>query len=335
MIRQRIEWVDYAKAAAIFMVLLVHVHCDESLTKLIKNFTMPIFFFISGFLFSYENNPRPDTFARKRFRQIIVPYLWINIIAWACWAVLLRHFGNDACSATPWHAPLINILTGYPTGYPHDTPLWSLLCFFVVEITYYNLGRIIRQPWLIAAIFFALAYGTTAIGVDLAGLPLTIGPAICGVAFYAVGNGCRRFDFKPTTATTTLIAIVSLVILVTSSSFNGLVNFYICQYGNFALFLCASMSGCALVIAVSALISRAIAQPRLIRFISDGTLIICGFHLLCFSAIKGVMWFCFDIYPEALTKGLWRGLLFALTAFAMTLPLVHVIRQHFRFLIGK
>lgn len=336
MIRQRIEWVDYAKAAAIFLVVLLHVHCNVSVDQLINGFIMPAFFIISGYLFSYERNPSPRMFAKKRFRQIIVPYLWINAVAYLCWLIVLRRYGDDAGSAAAWHEPLVNILAGYPAKYPHDTPLWSLLSFFVVEMAYYPIGRIVKSPWLTACVFLAIAYLLKAIGIDGASLPLAIGPSICGIAFYAAGNGLRRFDFKSVSnAVCIAVAIVSLTSLVASTCSNGMASFYICRYGNFVLFLCSSLSGCALVIAVSILVSRMVKESAIIRLISNGTLIICGFHLLCFAVIKGVMLSCFGIEPRELASGLWRGLAFAVAAFAMTLPVAYAVRRYLKPIVGK
>lgn len=79
---KRIEWVDYAKVGAIFAVVMLHTYFSGSFTMYMNAFVMPFFFFISGFLFSYANNPDYGKFVKKRFRQLVIPYLWINILAY-------------------------------------------------------------------------------------------------------------------------------------------------------------------------------------------------------------------------------------------------------------
>jgi len=52
---QRIKWIDYSKAFAIYCVVLLHLYCDPMLSKCINGFVMPLFFMMSGYLFSYDD----------------------------------------------------------------------------------------------------------------------------------------------------------------------------------------------------------------------------------------------------------------------------------------
>lgn len=72
---RRINWIDYAKAFAIYAVLVIHTHCDASVTKICNAIALPLFFFISGYLFSFEHHKTFRPFLYKRFRQLIIPYL--------------------------------------------------------------------------------------------------------------------------------------------------------------------------------------------------------------------------------------------------------------------
>nr|WP_302345467.1 acyltransferase family protein [uncultured Duncaniella sp.] len=54
---KRVGWIDYAKSTGIFLVVLLHTHCTYATTSFLSAFRLPLFFFISGFLFSYRSNP--------------------------------------------------------------------------------------------------------------------------------------------------------------------------------------------------------------------------------------------------------------------------------------
>lgn len=77
---KRILWIDYAKSICIYLVLLGHAHASQPVTDFIYTFHMPLFFFLSGCLFSFEKHPNFKEFAIKRFKGLMVPYLWINLI---------------------------------------------------------------------------------------------------------------------------------------------------------------------------------------------------------------------------------------------------------------
>lgn len=71
------------KTIGIYLIVLGHMFPKPG-TIFIYSFSVPLFFFISGFLFS-----RSETFGSfliKNIKSLIVPYLFINVI---CLFVLL------------------------------------------------------------------------------------------------------------------------------------------------------------------------------------------------------------------------------------------------------
>lgn len=186
-----IVWMDFAKSMAIFLVVLLHVHCSEPVDRAINGFIMPLFFTLSGYLFSFERNPSFGKFAMKRFRQLVVPYLWINLIAWVAWVAVLRHYGSNTGDAAPWHRPLLGALAGIPPMLSHDIPLWSLLSFFIVEMAFYFLRRL--REVAVAALAWGISLALSLLCSQAAEwLPLALGPSACGLGFYALGHLWRR-----------------------------------------------------------------------------------------------------------------------------------------------
>ena len=47
-LKERVKWIDYAKAFAIFFVVIGHVDTGNYFTDWIYSFHMPLFFFLSG-----------------------------------------------------------------------------------------------------------------------------------------------------------------------------------------------------------------------------------------------------------------------------------------------
>ena len=123
---KRILWIDYAKSICIYLVLLGHAHASQPVTDFIYTFHMPLFFFLSGCLFSFEKHPNFKEFAIKRFKGLMVPYLWINLITYLFCLFAGRNFGEDATISTTWYSPIIGILLGYSKQMIHNTPIQTV-----------------------------------------------------------------------------------------------------------------------------------------------------------------------------------------------------------------
>ncbi|MCH5225125.1 MAG: acyltransferase family protein [Muribaculaceae bacterium] len=344
--KNRIEWIDWCKSFAIFFVVWLHIHSNEVVDMVINGFIMPLFFIVSGYLFKFENNPSGTRFFIKRFRQLVVPYLWINIIAFLLWVFFLRNYGSNPLDEIEWHSPLVAIFTGVGPLLVHDIPLWSLLSFFVVEMLFYFLYYLhLRWGGILIFSFLLYCILVSFIPDTIGSLPMVVGPSIAGLIFYALGFGWREsirpkilLPQSPKGRMIFLFAglVVCLGLFVPAVISIGNISFYICRIGNLPGFFISSLSGSVFIIIICKLISHfSLSTPPLIRMISIGTLLICGFHLIIFAGIKGVMLLGFNISPDKFTSGFWPGLILALIIVLFSLPIIWFIRKYARPLIDK
>lgn len=84
-------------------------------------------------VFSFEKHPNFKEFAIKRFKGLMVPYLWINLITYLFWLFAGRNFGEDATISTTWYSPIIGILLGYSKQMIHNTPMWFFICLYFLK----------------------------------------------------------------------------------------------------------------------------------------------------------------------------------------------------------
>jgi len=119
MAEERLHYIDYSKAVAIFFVVLGHVLLfvmsgEKSpvlgyLTEWIYSFHMPLFVFLSGLVIrtSFMNNSEIISDLYKRFRQLIVPFLLFGIIITLMWGLTWRDlFISDGKSGL-WYLPVL------------------------------------------------------------------------------------------------------------------------------------------------------------------------------------------------------------------------------------
>lgn len=77
--KKGIEYITIAKGIGISLVVLGH--CGNSvIEKIVLLFHMPLFFFLSGFLFRDEKLKNPIEYIKKKFLKLYLPYLIYEII---------------------------------------------------------------------------------------------------------------------------------------------------------------------------------------------------------------------------------------------------------------
>lgn len=78
---ERVEFIDVAKGLGMIFVVIAHTLSSKTLnvSGFFESFHMPLFFFISGYLFN-ESRYTLHVFLKKRFKQLIVPLIGFSVI---------------------------------------------------------------------------------------------------------------------------------------------------------------------------------------------------------------------------------------------------------------
>ena len=330
-ISKRLDFIDWAKAFGIFCVVYAHTPLDERLQNFIYVFHMPLFFFISGYLFSYKRNGTYMPFVKKRALQLMVPYIFINLITYLFWLFVARHVGAEDDSAIAAWLPLAAAAIGNAQDMVHNVPLWFLMCLFLVETLYYPL---FKKRTAKCRICLTIAIGIIAATNYLLNpilLPFCLGTVMSGMVFYAAGHeaALKNVHFNSIT-----IALIALVVAMYVSIANGRINMHKNYYGNMALFFAGGFAGTYAVIASSRACAKLTATATLMRrfigFISDNTLYVCGFHLMCFAFVKGILVYCFHVDLHQFDSTIVNNLLFSIAAMLVCLTAIKILRKWYQ-----
>ena len=155
---KRIEWIDIAKGMGIIYVVLSHVYSiPAALSNYIYSFHMPLFFFLSGYLFFENKYKSVAEFLKKRVQTLVIPYFIFSFITCAYWALMQNRFGDDTGQHDIGHA-IIGIF--YSNGIHHfmefNVALWFLTCLFIVEIFFYFIRRFSKKDGQLILIIIIL-----------------------------------------------------------------------------------------------------------------------------------------------------------------------------------
>lgn len=314
----RIDYIDYAKAIGIFLVVLAHTQLRSEITDWIYVFHMPLFFFLSGFLFDYSRHPTFKGFVSRRFRQLIIPYVLINVITYLLWLFVFRHYGADSDMDIIWYKPLIAFLLGNGGDMVHNVPLWFLLCLFVVETVFYRLFREANTNMILLgmSLFAVVGYLNYIFNPIL--LPFSLGTAFVAIVFYGIGYLCAHHHIIYNNV---LLWILSIIVTIVIVSYNGRIYMHVNYYSNYLLFLVGAVAGIYMMICLSKYLSK-IGVFSFISFIGKHTLLICGFHLMTFTLIKGAMVYVLHLDPLLLNQAIAGNILFSIVSILLCCLLV-------------
>ncbi len=133
----RIQWIDFARGMGILLVLLGHTSFLPSLPKAyIYSFHMPLFFVISGYVFS--RNSTIKAFIIKRVRSLLLPYGSFLAVYIAVFSVRLI-LANDL---TGLKDTVIGLAFQKP-GYVYA--IWFFIVLFVTEIVFFLIAKCITK----------------------------------------------------------------------------------------------------------------------------------------------------------------------------------------------
>jgi fucose 4-O-acetylase-like acetyltransferase len=131
--KNRIVWIDIAKGIGIITVILGHMSIPNILQRYIFSFHMPLFFFLSGYLFSQQSMSTLN-YIKKRIRTILLPYVLFSIIIIIIWAIV-------NISTRDIIPSLYSTLIGNGAG----NGFWFLICLFITEVVFFILQRYIKN----------------------------------------------------------------------------------------------------------------------------------------------------------------------------------------------
>ena len=152
--KKRLGYLDMVKGVGIFFVVLGHIsYISQSALYWIFSFHMPLFFIVSGFLIDIKDEPsgKLSETVRKKFRSIIIPYLWFSLAYFIIDILNIYVFKNADFNTLTVN--LISSVTFYGVSV-----LWFLPALFLSEVSFMLiLKRFGKVPALIIPIVLATA----------------------------------------------------------------------------------------------------------------------------------------------------------------------------------
>lgn len=328
-LKPRLMYIDIARGIAILFVIIGHMNQfyrdnlgmpHPKMLAFIYTFHMPLFFIISGILFS-EKSFRETSFSKfliKKIKSLIVPYLFLDITG-GIYNVLSSSLVNFSAIKMV----VINTLT-FHNNIGAD---WFLFALFIGELGLYLFLRYYRPiykyfvwiPFFLIDIYYP--FSIYWINVTVRGI-IAFTFILLGYLFkeYYKNDINKRWD----------AIILSFFLTYSVSIFNGQIDIWGGSIGSPVLCLVGGLAGAYCIIGVSKNITS-----RMLVFIGQNSVTMMGTHMIIIVLIWSLLTkTVFVLLPTWMYNAYGAILFFALVVIT-NLPIMYLYNRFLPFLIGK
>jgi len=276
--KSRLSYVDIAKGIAMLLVIIGHCsYAGKTLVGWLYSFHMPLFFALSGFTFRPEKYKSLSHVLSAKFRQLIVPYFFFNLILWVLCLLLLDGMKMESRHINEF----IGIFLGKRLS-RYFFNLWFLTTLFLAEPVLWLALRFARSRTPALALLSAAAFFAGAVVLErLEGTYWSADLVPIALSFLLLGYLLRRWLDHPaagTRAALPLIAAWSVNLLFFWLNYMevGRSDLYFCKLGNplyFFLSACGGITG-------AILLCRKMARCAALEYIGRNSMIFYAFEAL-------------------------------------------------------
>ncbi|KWX77773.1 acyltransferase family protein [Paenibacillus jilunlii] len=296
----RLKVIDMVRGITILLVVVGHAGLTPVvLNDMFRDFRLPLFFIVSGYLFSaskYFDNF--TALLRTRILTLVIPYLSAGLLSYLLW-LILRSIEINHSPDIAWHEPLLAIANGtYSGGLLLNIPIWFLTCLFVTQIIFcLSMRYLSGRPLLLQ---FAAMLGLSLSGYALSTvvfLPWNIDVALVAQLFVFIGYQLKQRQLLGKIRVFNLGTLVWMALFLTAAYLNSYVDMNNREYGNLFLFYTAGIAGSLLAIKMTQLLSTSRFFAATLTYIGQESLAILIFHYGIFILLLNfVERFVFDSY---------------------------------------
>ena len=183
-VKNRVEWIDIAKLLGMFAIYFGHL-CEEGRARdFVFCFHVPLFFFLSGCMNTYDKEENIFRYILKRAKKILIPFYCFAFIS-----VIIKVISEKTAGSQIWDYVLI-ILKGAIRNTFFAPALWFLTCLFVMEIIFkiikcFNLKALLVIIPVVCFILSEFVIKPRAIREP--SMPYNVDSTLYYIIFFAVG----------------------------------------------------------------------------------------------------------------------------------------------------
>ena len=316
--KQRLDWLDAAKAIGIYLVILGHlVIFNYKVFRFIFAFHMPFFFLAAGYVWKEQESF--SCYFKKCCNHYLLPYL-IAMILGLFQCVFLPLPGHTMETLLNRDVLQESFYDGLP-GYSFFGSSWFLIAMFLAQLLFYGLVKFREKSkkyitvlvWITFTLF-ALFSNSIFEKIPVFGrLPFKLDSAFMATVFIGIGVLFRKsgiFEKKKWYLSVGFMVVGGLFTWLFGCKLNYYVNLSECIYGREYHYLFAAVAGSIMLFGIG----QILRNSKFIRFIGQNTLFIFLAHEAIYTAVIHYvnLWFGKEFAGQSMQLDGWSiGISFA------------------------
>lgn len=321
---KRLDWIDCLKGLGIILVVWGHLNLPRAVEIIIYSFHMPLFFFISGYLFKNGNRSYSD-YVRKKLKSILVPYLFFASISLP-FGLAINYIISAGTNIGLMNTVLNFFFLDGSVGW--NSPLWFLISLFFIEVIYFKLDGLKINKWFIFVPIVILGYLLADTGAKY---PLGLHILPNGILFFHFGNISRNKDIVAKMNQKMIFTLGGLLLtnIVFSIMLNQRVSLYHNDLGNYIYFYLSAIAG------VLFLVMTMSKMPviKVLKYLGDNTLLILASHYFILYGYRVIDKLMFE--STLLSESLIKSILLTFTTLFLCYLLSIIFNRYLPFAVGK
>ena len=330
---QRINWIDWAKAWCMTVVVFDHTPHDASpfLLQFLAGTNLASFFFISGYL---KKPIKSQKEALKKYAYcLLIPYIIYNAIFYPYWIVKTYIEQGGALSYSDCVKPVVGALLGQLNSSfscELNGVTWFLVTLFAMHwiADFCNRQRHCKLWMLCISITAMILYGANKYYHFAPYLPFH--GFVRSIPFFFMGIICRQLAFLNGTEFKKDLAIG-----ISALGISLLLFYWHIQEQNHIIHIILYFIACFFSVLTIIHLWRCADKfkSKIVIYISIGTMVIFGLHRMLIGIVDFTMERSFNLTNISYS---WYGsVILALSIEILLLPVIYLTNKHFPILLGK
>lgn len=318
----RITYIDLYKSIGIILMIMGHVGFGNLFEKCIHAFHMPLFFFISGFLFK-GNNRSFNQVLKKKTKTLLIPYIMWGVISLGIY-FSFKGFDIGCIRIFLWDNTRGIAISG---------ALCFLTALFIADLIFFFVEKIVKKIYIKISIYISLSIIGILFPKTAFLVPFALCPAMVGTGFMAIGFYYKKINEKIEKSlllsNSALLNVVFVIFGELVAQINITVNMRTSTYGNCFLFYVSSIMICIGLLNFSKWIDKKMKIKFLLTIGENSIIFVCANQLVIYA----IGFICNRI-------GIYDGLLFKSLFFLLTILILWIVNiaisnTKLKFLIGR
>ncbi|MHB8077057.1 acyltransferase family protein [Desulfosporosinus fructosivorans] len=339
--QERIQWLDNAKGWGILLVMIGHTNLPGPTNIWVYSFHLPLFFFISGYLFNSNKYDNTFELIKAKARTLLIPYFFFSLII-LLFDVLVKFSkfgagGGDNCSS------IINQFIGMFVQM-RSTELsgvcWFLTLLFISEILLYWVLRSSKNNDTKSLLLLVASFISGWFYMEIVRVPLPwhVDAGLVATFFVGMGYHAKKYESRIAKLIKYRILLLALGVSLVCTYINYLligtrVDLYYSELGNPILFIIVSMSG----VLASIIAIRKLPNIRFAGYIGRNSLTYYALHATVFYVVLNMILsrILRVVTENELLISYIQPILCVWLTCVLMVPVCYIINSYLPFILGR